>query len=204
MVYYLRMATTADGAFLRVVLEALSHPFYVINVKDYSISLANSAARLGALTEASTCHALTHHSAEPCAGDHPCPLLIVRATGRPTVVEHVHYDRDGVARNIEVHAFPIFDASGELVQMIEYGLDITARKQMEAERDKVLAELQRALANVRALSGMLPICAACKKIRDDKGYWNQIEVYIRDHSEADFSHSICPECVHKLYPELRK
>ena len=80
--------------------------------------------------------------------------------------------------------------------------DITERKQAEASRQKLIQELQNALAEVKTLSGLLPICASCKKIRDDKGYWNQIESYIRNHSEAEFSHSICPECVTKLYPEL--
>jgi hypothetical protein len=55
----------------------------------------------------------------------------------------------------------------------------------------------------KGVSGMLPICASCKKIRDDKGYWNQIEAYIRDRSEADFSHGICPECAKKLYSEIK-
>ena len=64
------------------------------------------------------------------------------------------------------------------------------------------AELQEALAKIRTLTGFLPICASCKKIRDDKGYWTQIETYIRDHSEAEFSHGICPECAKKLYPDL--
>ena len=63
-------------------------------------------------------------------------------------------------------------------------------------------ELQEALSEIKTLSGLLPICASCKKIRDDKGYWNQIEAYIRDRSEAEFSHSICPECAKHLYPEL--
>lgn len=63
-------------------------------------------------------------------------------------------------------------------------------------------DLRNALAQVKKLSGFLPICASCKKIRDDKGYWQQIEAYIRDHSEAEFSHSICPDCVKKLYPDL--
>ncbi|MGV8074990.1 MAG: hypothetical protein AB2L11_10600 [Syntrophobacteraceae bacterium] len=63
-------------------------------------------------------------------------------------------------------------------------------------------ELERALIDIKQLSGMLPICAACKKIRDDNGYWQQIETYIRDHSEAEFSHSICPDCAKKLYPEF--
>ncbi len=63
-------------------------------------------------------------------------------------------------------------------------------------------ELQKAITEVKILSGLLPICASCKKIRGDDGYWNQIEEYIRDHSEANFSHGICPECAHKLYPDL--
>jgi len=63
-------------------------------------------------------------------------------------------------------------------------------------------ELSSALAEVKTLSGFLPICAACKKIRDDKGYWNQVEGYIQKHSDAQFSHSVCPECAKKLYPDL--
>ncbi len=66
---------------------------------------------------------------------------------------------------------------------------------------ELIGELQKALAQVKQLSGFLPICASCKKIRDDKGYWTQIESYIHAHSEAQLSHGICPECQHKLYPE---
>jgi hypothetical protein len=69
------------------------------------------------------------------------------------------------------------------------------------EQEKLLHKLQEAMGQLKVLRGILPICANCKKIRDDKGYWKQVEVYIRDHSEADFSHSICPECAKKLYPE---
>jgi len=65
-------------------------------------------------------------------------------------------------------------------------------------------ELQKALSEIKTLSGLLPICASCKKIRDDKGYWNQIELYIRDHTEAEFSHSLCPNCAEKLYGDLLK
>jgi hypothetical protein len=78
--------------------------------------------------------------------------------------------------------------------------DITERKRSEEEREKLIKELQEAVAKVKTLSGMLPICTSCKKIRDDKGYWNQIEVYIRDHSDTEFTHGICPECFKKLYP----
>ncbi len=63
-------------------------------------------------------------------------------------------------------------------------------------------ELETALAKVKLLSGLLPICANCKKIRNDEGYWQQVEVYIHEHSEADFSHGVCPDCMKKLYPDL--
>ena len=80
--------------------------------------------------------------------------------------------------------------------------DITEHKRAEQEREELITQLQSALANVKLLSGFLPICASCKKIRNDEGFWQQIEAYIRDHSEAKFSHGICPDCAKKLYPEL--
>ena len=80
--------------------------------------------------------------------------------------------------------------------------EIERRKKLEKEREKLIAELQQALSEIKTLRGFLPICANCKKIRDDEGYWQQIEKYIQDRSDAQFSHSICPECAKKLYPEL--
>jgi CheY-like chemotaxis protein len=74
-------------------------------------------------------------------------------------------------------------------------------REVRKERERLIDQLQEALAQVKRLSGLLPICSSCKRIRDDKGYWNQIEAYIRNHSDADFSHSICPECGQRLYPE---
>ena len=70
------------------------------------------------------------------------------------------------------------------------------------EKDELIAKLQEALNNVKKLSGLLPICSYCKKIRNDAGYWKQIEGYIAENSEAKFSHSVCPDCVKKLYPDL--
>ncbi len=72
------------------------------------------------------------------------------------------------------------------------------------ERAKLLRELQEALANIKTLSGLLPICATCKKIRDDKGYWNQVEVYVMQHSDTTFSHGICPECAKKTMDDFLK
>jgi YesN/AraC family two-component response regulator len=84
----------------------------------------------------------------------------------------------------------------------EYVLHERAIQKYNEEREKLILELQEANAKVKTLSGFLPICASCKKIRDDKGYWNQIETYISEHSEALFSHGICPDCAKILYPEF--
>ncbi|MCI5159691.1 MAG: hypothetical protein D3906_14940 [Candidatus Electrothrix sp. AUS1_2] len=76
------------------------------------------------------------------------------------------------------------------------------KEELEDLVEQRTEKLQEAVSQVKVLSGFLPICASCKKIRDDKGYWNQIESYIREHSEAEFSHGICPDCAARLYPEL--
>jgi PAS domain S-box-containing protein len=94
------------------------------------------------------------------------------------------------------------EAEGKVVKLFGTFQDITLRKEAEAERERLIGELREALAEVKQLSGLLPICSSCKKIRDDKGYWTQIETYIHKHSDAQFSHGICPECAKKLYPEL--
>jgi len=80
--------------------------------------------------------------------------------------------------------------------------DITERVLVEKEREKLIAELREALTKVKILSGFLPICSSCKKIRDDQGYWHQIESYISSHSEAEFSHGLCVDCMEKLYPGI--
>ncbi len=80
--------------------------------------------------------------------------------------------------------------------------EIERRKRTQREREKLIGDLQEALSEVKTLRGFLPICAHCKKIRDDEGYWQQIELYIQQRSEAQFSHGICPECARSLYPEL--
>jgi len=99
-------------------------------------------------------------------------------------------------------------ASGLLIALIvilfKASQATITEKSIEEERERLIFDLQRALAKVKTLSGLLPICSACKKIRDDKGYWNQMEAYIRDHSDADFTHSICPECAKKLYGNILK
>jgi len=83
----------------------------------------------------------------------------------------------------------------------ELAKEVTKRIWAEEKREKLIIELKDALSKIKTLSGLLPICASCKKIRNDKGYWEQIEEYIRNRSDADFTHGICPDCMKKLYPD---
>ena len=94
------------------------------------------------------------------------------------------------------------DLQGKAVRACGTHLDITERKKSEEERELLISELQNAMRQVKHLSGLLPICMHCKKIRNDDGYWKQIEVYIQENSEAQFSHSICRECAKKHYPDI--
>ncbi len=105
---------------------------------------------------------------------------------------------DGSRRQIQSARFAVPTERGFLLGAVVR--DMTEQKQAEAERERLIGKLQTTLAKVKQLSGLLPICANCKKIRDDQGYWQQVEIYIRDHSEAQFSHGICPECMEGLYP----
>jgi PAS domain S-box-containing protein len=116
-------------------IESLLHPFYVLDVNTYKIVMANKATAIyGDIRIGSTCYSLTHNRETPCGGsEHSCPIEEVRRTKKPVVLEHIHYDREGSPRHIEVHGYPIFDGKGEVVQMIEYGLDITERKKAEEE-----------------------------------------------------------------------
>ena len=106
---------------------------------------------------------------------------------------------DGKSNVIEYTAVPI-KMQGK-TYTIGIDREVTARIEAEAEREKLIFELKAALADVKTLSGLLPICAACKKIRDDKGYWTAIEAFIQQRTPAMFSHGICPDCGKKLYPE---
>ncbi len=90
---------------------------------------------------------------------------------------------------------------GELLARVEVGRRMVEMQDTLADK---IEELRQALNQIKTLRGIVPICANCKKIRDDRGYWNQVEVYVRDHTEAEFSHSICPDCMKELYPEFMR
>jgi len=140
----------------------------------------------------------THLAAEDC------PNIRMLETGKRVFNDDDAYIRkDGTMLPVSYISTPIFK-QGKVSASVVAFRDITNRKQIEAERERLIVELRDALAKINTLKGMIPICSSCKKIRDDQGFWNSIEKYIMEHSEAEFSHGICPECAKKLYPEYYK
>ena len=121
-----------QNVFLNTVIDAIPNPFYVINPNNYRVIMANKAACPGGVPEGTTCHVLTHHSTLPCSSDdHPCPVNQVMLTGGPVTIEHVHCDNSGKCKDVEVHAFPVFNCDNKILQIIEYTIDISDRKLAE-------------------------------------------------------------------------
>jgi PAS domain S-box-containing protein len=186
-------------------------------VTDYIFTVRVENGRPLETTHGSACKAVTGYSSEEFKSDpylwirmvHDEDREIVRKqiadilSGRnPGPFEHRIIRKDGVMRWVRNTPVPNYDSQGNLISYDGLIRDIVEIKEAEEKREELVRKLQEALARVKQLNGLLPICAACKKIRDDKGYWQQLEAYIQDHSEAEFSHSICPECFKTLYPDF--
>jgi PAS domain S-box-containing protein len=200
------------------IIEFLPDPTFVIDTDGRVIAWNRAIERLTGIGKTEIVGKGNHAYAVPFYGE-PRPTLvdlvlegddhwerdylkIEKVDGVPIACESYHPQMGAGGRFFAGSAARLYDVQGNVVGAIESIRDITASKRLEKEREKLIAELRSAVAKVRTLSGMLPICSACKKIRDDRGYWKQIESYISEHSEAEFSHSICPTCVKKLYPDL--
>ncbi len=122
-------------------------------------------------------------------------------------ISSIHYEFRGITNNqkvIFIEAYGTRTMYQGRPAVIGTLLDISERKKAEEERDLLIIDHLEALSKIKTLSGLLPICASCKRIRDDQGYWKQIETYISDHSDALFSHGMCPDCAKNFYPELFK
>jgi PAS domain S-box-containing protein len=142
------------------------------------------------------------------AGVHPDDAFAVRTSTTRALAERVPMAREyrlhhagSPWRWVLERANPRFDASGHFAGFIGSCIDITDRKRIETDREALVAQLQQALADVKTLRGLVPICAWCRKVRNDQGYWGVIEEFLRDHSEAEISHGVCPECLEKHFPE---
>jgi PAS domain S-box-containing protein len=148
-------------------------------------------------------HDLWHHT-KADGSQYPREKCLICAAYRDGMTRHVSTEvfwrKDGTSFPVEYTSRPIFEQGRRTGAVVTF-TDITERKQAEAQREHLIAELKTALAEVKTLSGIIPICAGCKKIRDDQGFWNQVESYISRHSLAQFSHGLCPDCARRLYPD---
>lgn len=180
------------------ILNALDKPILLID-RNYRILAANSATcRLFCSSSLDNivgqkCFKITHKLDNPCwHNEEHCPVRAAFELKEKIKVIHQH-NFNGKAVIEEITAIPIFDNQGEVNFIVEELNDIT-----ELIQSKKIIEYLK--GEINTLRGIIPICSVCKKIRDDNGYWQQVEVYIRNRSDVEFSHSICPECREKLFP----
>jgi len=203
---------------LNDIIEFLPDPTWVINTSGCVIAWNRAIERITGINQKDILGKGNYAHAIPLYG-RPRPMLIDLALKRDKQWEADHLsvkEENGIliasesfhpsmgqdGRYFASTASRLVDAQGQVVGAIQSMRDITDAKRMEKEREQLIEKLQDAIDKARTLSGLLPICASCKKIRDDKGYWKQIENFISEHSEAEFSHSICPDCARKLYPDF--
>ncbi len=198
------LATIADMIFLAIAWEFLGNPRFRI-----PLWLRSFLTLLGVMWLDVALFATGAFAGKP---DYLNIMLgtlssrfIISVFAYPFLYLYIHWQSKKVGIAIENR--PVLAILKEVTEMrLELSLaqrEIERRKQAEREKEEIILQLQKALSEVKTLRGFLPTCANCKKIRDDEGRWRHIEEYIQERSEATFSHSICPECYEKLYPELR-
>jgi PAS domain S-box-containing protein len=172
-----------------------------IHDTDFNVIRANRAARelLGLPFNeivGQKYHRIYHGTESP---PDVCPSCGALKSGNPAVREVFE---SHLNKYVEIKALPRFGSDGGIIGIVHVMRDITSRKKTEGEREELIRELEDAISKIKTLKGLLPICAWCKNIHDDKGYWKKVEEYIEAHSGATFTHGICPECMKKFEGEL--
>lgn len=179
----------------------LSFSVLVID-KDYNVLSMNNKAREllkagSCSSEKIKCYALTHQRDKNCCNyGELCPVKECFETKLFSRVVHKHI-YNGTEVFVEVTATPVLDENGEIKYVIEELRDISKLLKLETVINSLRSEIQ-------TLQGIIPICSSCKKVRDDEGFWSQVENYISTRSGAKFSHSLCPDCLKELYPDFAK
>ena len=188
---------------LNTLLDSLEAVVYVTDIKTNEILYINEYTRdmLGDIEGEICWKTIQAGQTGPC--DFCTNNKLLTPDGVPSGVYHWEFQNTVNKRWYDIRDRALEWIDGRIVRL-EIATDITERKQAEEERDKLIIELKDALSKVKTLSGMLPICASCNSIRDDSGYWNKLADYISAHSDAELTHSICPDCARKLYPDQFK
>jgi len=175
-------------------LESISESFQALDRTFHLLYMNEAAERITGRSDAEIFgQPIWDHFPATVSANVQQQLRDVMASRTPMSSEYFDELRD---RWYLISVYPFRDGVSVLAR------DISERKAEEAERERMVIELQQALAQVRTLRGLIPICAWCKRIRDDQGYWQQLEAYIRDHSEADFTHGMCPDCAKEMGTSL--
>jgi sigma-B regulation protein RsbU (phosphoserine phosphatase) len=192
-----RRRQRAEGAmqFLAAIVESSADAIYGKNLDNVIVSWNPAAERLFG------------YSAEEIIGQSNAVIYPPHLAGEmreimtsvrrgDTLVEHEteRLHKNGGAIPVTVTVSPVKNSSGEIIGASSIARDITRQKRAEAERQQLIQNLTAAAKQVKTLNGLLPICATCKRIRDDQGYWQQVDAYISQHADVVFSHSICPAC----------
>lgn len=185
----------------RLLMDSLDAFIYVADIETYDVLFVNEYAKkqIGDVTGQKCWKSIQNMPDGPCSF---CTnKYILNEEGKPGEPYSSELQNSSTGKWFYMQDRAIEWIDGRIVRL-QIATDFTDRKRNEDEREQLIAQLKEASTQIKILSGFLPICASCKMIRDDKGYWNDIEIYIREHSEAEFSHGICPDCARRLYPEL--
>ena len=188
---------------LTAMLQSIGDHISIMDV-DLNIVWANDVAkkRFGNDIIGKKCHEAYHNRSTPCE---PSPCITKQAFKDGKIHEHETELTDKNGNTVYFHCtanVALRDTDGNLTRVIEISRDVTELKKAEEEKDRLIEQLQEAAEKIDRLNRLLPICASCKKIRNDDGYWQQVEEYLRDNAQILFSHSMCPSCINKWYPDL--
>ena len=195
---------------LRDITASLGEGLYVLNDKEEVTFMNPEAERLLGWTEDELHHKNIHdviHNRKPDGSPLPfeeCSIHhAIKAGGRFFSQNEIFIRKNGAPFPVSVISVPLREEGGAGSSVTVFR-DISDIKRAEQEREELITEMQKALAEIKTLHGILPICSNCKKIRDDKGAWTQMEDYISNHTDAEFSHGLCDDCARKLYPKYFK
>jgi PAS domain S-box-containing protein len=178
------------------VIEHMSDAMLVLDMADRIVDLNPAAQRLFNTTARQT----IGRTATATLGH--WPDLMARLHEASATQTETTFNLGAEQRDYDLRVSPLFDRHAQLVGRLAVLRDITEDKRAARERERLIVELKAALSDIKLLSGLLPICASCKKIRDDRGYWNQLEAYLQHHSGVQFTHGLCPDCARTLYSEI--
>lgn len=196
-----RIMTNEKNRYL-TIFESLGNPVILLNENNKIENMNHASLELFTHSKASGAYYYGHeHKTEPLSW-----LSDELSQFEAQNIQQLSFDKklstESAIQHFEVKFKRMMDISGKFSGTIVILNNITERRQAEQEKTELISELQCSMAEIKKLSGFIPICSSCKKIRDDKGYWQQVEQYVSERSEAQFSHGICPDCMKKLYPEF--